>query len=120
MAKTRDDKTNDDRMLFAQLAHVLGRFHDLHPDMTVQQVRAFLWLAANEGATQREAAPSLGFTESSTSRVLSLLSEFGSRKVAGLDLIRSEINPNDRRERNIYLTTKGKRLAEDIKRDLKI
>lgn len=102
-----------------KLSKGLERLHELHSDMTIQQAMAMLWIASNEGVTQREATGSLGFTESSTSRILALLSEYGSRTITGLGLIRSEINPEDRRERFIFLTSKGRRLVEDIERDIK-
>lgn len=101
-----------------RLMRVLGRLRDVHGDISANQAMALLFIAANPGVTLREVHERLGLVGSAASRVLAVLSDFGSRSVAGLGLVRVDVNPDDRRERLLSLTPKGHRLVEDMVRDM--
>lgn len=100
--------------LFSALRHLPDR----HVDMTLQQAMAFLYVAAHPGCTQREIFRALDTSDSAASRNLALLSEFGNRNTPGLELVVMRVNPLDRRERRVELTSKGKRLFADMLREL--
>lgn len=100
------------------LIHALQRLRDVHPDMTLFQTQFLLAVAANPGATQREVYDLLGSNDSVASRTLSLLGEYGSRSVAGLELIEFKPDPNDRRVRRLNLTPKGRRIVNGIFEDM--
>jgi DNA-binding MarR family transcriptional regulator len=85
--------------------------------MTVNQMITLFLIAENPGLTQRDLLVSLGTTDSASSRIIALLSDIGSRNVVGLALVEMKVNVQDRRERHLFLTSKGRRLMEDIGTD---
>ena len=101
------------------LVSVATRMRTLHPDMTILQLQAFLLVARDPGITQRALMGALDTQDSTASRTVGILSEFGNRTTPGLKLVRMEVNIDDRRERNCYLTRKGEALLVDIMKDLK-
>ena len=108
------------RMPFASsFARALTRLRDIHQDMTVAQVVCLLLVADRPGITQRDLHKLLDTTDSAASRIIALLSDVGSRGTPGMELVLMRENPNDRRERHIFLTAKGRRILEDIATDLK-
>jgi DNA-binding MarR family transcriptional regulator len=92
----------------------LARLRELHQDMTLLQASFLFYVAANPGVTQRRAYEALDTTDSNAARTLAILSEFGGRNVEPLNLIAMKTNPNDRREKLLELSPKGKRLMDDI------
>ncbi len=115
MLKVKDGPKTDTA---ARLVKVLGRLRDLHLDMSINQAMTLFHVAQYPGITQRALYEALGVSDSVASRALAVLSEFGTRNTAGLDLVVMQTNENDRRERLLYLTPKGKRLIDDILKDL--
>lgn len=93
---------------------VLRRLRDLHPDMTVLQAMALFAVAYTPGITQRALYDYLGTTDSTASRTVAILSDIGGRATEPLNLIEMRVNPNDRRERQTYLTPLGQRLMDDV------
>lgn len=100
------------------LVKALGRLRDRHADMTLQQAMTFFLVAQNPGITQRALYEALGTNDSVASRTVAILSDVGSRNTPGLDLVEMKINPQDRRERVLRLTPKGRRMMDDIVEDL--
>lgn len=99
------------------LHRALQRLRDVYPDMTISQAQAFLLVGWSPGVLQRQLYDELGQTDSAMSRNIALLSDIGSRYKDGLDLIRLEVDPDDRRARRLYLTRKGERLLNQIQED---
>lgn len=108
----------DTQRKVAQLFRALQRFRDLHPDVTALQVQVFLLVAETPGIPQSDLYKSLGVSDSAASRIIAILSDIGGRHTEGFKLIEVQVNPHDRRERRINLTTKGQRLADDVARDI--
>ena len=101
------------------LLKTLQRLRDRYKDMTVLQAMCFFMVAQRPGISQKELYEVLGASDSAASRILAVLSDFGDRKTAGLDLVRMTTNPTDRRVKLLYLTQKGHRVMEDIVSDIK-
>jgi DNA-binding MarR family transcriptional regulator len=102
------------------LASLMERLYAIHPDMTITQFHAFAHIAANPGITQRELIKLVGSSNDSTaSRTLGILTEYGNRNVDGLKLVKMRDNDEDRRVKNCYLTPKGERLLSDILTDFR-
>ena len=97
----------------SKLIRALGRLREIHHAMTVLQVQHFLHIAANPGITQSRICQDLDSNDAA--RTLGLLSEYGD---PGLELIKMKLNPDDPRERFLYLTLKGRHLMDDIVKDL--
>lgn len=108
----------DTQRKVAQLFRALQRFRDLRPEITALQVQVFLLVAERPGIPQSDLYKALGVSDSAASRIIAILSDIGGRYTEGFKLIEVSVNPNDRRERTIGLTTKGQRLAEDMARDI--
>jgi DNA-binding MarR family transcriptional regulator len=104
--------------LLEGLLKAFRRLRDRHADMTLLQAMCFFTVATKQGITQRALYEELSASDSAASRILAVLSDIGDRKTAGLDLVSMRVNPNDRRERLLYLTPKGRRLIDDIAADL--
>lgn len=100
------------------LISVLRRLRDRHPDMTLMQAQAFMHVAASPGITQIELSKVIEASDSAASRVIAMLTKYGSRNVAGMDLVAMELDLDDRRIRRCVLTAKGRRLMDEIKADL--
>ena len=100
------------------LLKVLDRLRNLHQDMTLLQAMTLLYVAQNPDASQRVLHTSIGASDSVTARTLAILTNVGGRNVAPLGLVISEMNEEDRRERVLNLSPKGRKLLDDIVRDL--
>lgn len=112
-------KVEHNHFVFAnRLRAALTRFRDVHPEVTALQIEFFLAIVAQPGITQRALYSLLGTNDSVSSRTLAILSEFGSRGTQGLELVRLETNPEDRREKLCFVTKKGERLMADVERSL--
>lgn len=100
-----------------RLVKVLGRFRDLHAEVSVSQVMIFLYIAAHKEVLQHEVWKDFGFDNSIVSRSIASLTDVGIRGREGLKVVKSEVG-QDRRERVLSLTARGKNLKDDILRDL--
>lgn len=89
------------------LAAVLDEFLKLSPTITVLQARAFLHCAVGEGSTQKSIEEKLGTTNATASRTLAKWMDWERPGEPGYGMIRSEVDPQDRRYRIITLTPKG-------------
>ena len=101
-----------------KLYRAASRLRDLHVDMTISQLQLLCLVADNPGTTQAQVFKTLAQSDSAVSRNIALLTDIGTRYRAGLDLIKVEVNPEDRRERWLTLTLKGERLFTDIEKDM--
>lgn len=109
---------NADELFAGNLSGALGRLRDLHPDMTIMQAQFLLSIAAQPGITQRELYDHIESNDSVASRTIAILSDIGNRNTEPLHLIEVRLNPKDRREKNLHLTTKGARLVADLRKDV--
>jgi DNA-binding MarR family transcriptional regulator len=100
------------------LIPALDRLRTLYRDMTLNQVIVLIQAATLPGLTQRELCDRTGLTDSSVSRILAILSEYGNRGTEPLGLIRFEFDPADRRTKKIALTRKGYLFIEDLLKDI--
>jgi DNA-binding MarR family transcriptional regulator len=100
-----------------RLVKILGRFRDLHAEVSVSQVMIFLYIAAHKEVMQHEIWKDFGFDNSIVSRSIASLTDVGVKGREGLKIVKSEVG-KDRRERVLSLTAKGKNLKDDVLRDL--
>lgn len=100
------------------LYRALSRLRDFHPDMTVQQALCFMYIAGNPGTSQVAIMKDIGISDSLVSRAIALFTDVGVRNYAGLDLVIMRNHPEDRRQKVLELTAKGRRLMEDILKDV--
>ena len=98
-----------------QLLSCLEVFRQVDQEMPSQRIVLFLLVASRPGMRMSDVAKKLGLSSSAVSRNLSELSKWGiGINKPGVDLLYAEENPQDRREKMIYLTPKGERLVETL------
>lgn len=110
--------TDEDRLTGRKVLALLSRLRDLDNDMPVQQTVVLLWVALNEGRTQRELRDQLVMPSSTASRSLAALSKVHRLGKPGLGLIDFFEDPEDRRAKQLFLTAKGKATIDRMLRDL--
>ena len=101
------------------LVRALQRLRRVHPDMTVLQALVLFHVADHPGIGQRRLYEELGINDSAASRILAVLSDWGTRSTGGLGLIVIETNPEDRREHLLALSPDGRKLIEQVTGDLR-
>jgi len=96
----------------------LSRLRQAHKNMSVLQAMCLFNIAQNREVAQQSLCQDVGITTSVASQVLHILSQYPKRGAHPLRLITVVENPADRRFRLLSLTAKGKRLIDDIRRDI--
>jgi DNA-binding MarR family transcriptional regulator len=86
----------------------------LDATMQIQSVAALLAAAVEEGQTINEIGRKIDVTPSSASRNLSSLGELDWKKRPGLQLVEYRISPVNLSEKRVYLTSKGKKVIEQL------
>ena len=116
MARTALDEQT--RLLTRNLMKVLEGFREQDGEMPVQQMLVLLWIASNEGKTQRELIAALSMAPSTSSRNIAALSEVHRLGKPGLGLVTWSDHPTDRRIKLLMLTPKGKAFITRLLSDL--
>ncbi|MDE9449273.1 winged helix-turn-helix transcriptional regulator [Aliiroseovarius sp. Z3] len=93
---------------------IMSTLRVLDADMNMNQVVCLCWIALNEGRTQVELRQELGMASSTSSRSLAALSKMHRLGKPGLDLIEWVENPDDRRAKLLFLTTRGRHLMGEL------
>jgi DNA-binding MarR family transcriptional regulator len=81
-------------------------------DMTAATLRVLLTIAANPGISSTKLTEKVGLPSSTISQTVSRLGKYGMGDKAGLGLVVSEENPQDRRIRLFTLSSKGEKVLE--------
>lgn len=97
-----------------RLIEAVALFQTVHPDMTVRQIQVFLLVATNPGVSQSEICERLELADSSVSRIIGILSEYGNRGTGPFNLVEMRVHKTDRRLRACFLTRKGEALAAKL------
>jgi DNA-binding MarR family transcriptional regulator len=97
----------------------LMKLRDAHAGMSLMQAIVLLELGNRDGqALFSDLRKHLEFNSSTVSKQLAILGTPGFKNTKGLELITVEIPPNDRRDRLLKLTPKGKRFVKEIEKIL--
>lgn len=106
--------TGHTRNQFRVIYSILSELRELDADMPMNQAVCFAWIALNEGRTQVELRQDLDMASSTSSRSLAALSKVHRLGKPGLNLIEWVENPEDRRAKLLFLTTRGRHLVETL------
>lgn len=109
-------KNDTERRMFRRLFGVLSHLRAIESDMPIQQVVVLAWVALNEGKTQKKLRDSLGMASSTSSRNLTALSTLHRLGKPGLGLIEWVDSSEDRRQKLLYLSPKGRNFVADVLR----
>ena len=101
----------DSNVLLQRLLLSLDEFRKLHDQIAASAVVYFLAAAQRPGITSRELGNLLGMPKASASRNYAILAD---NVTGGLGLLTTHPNPEDRRERNIEVTSRGRRVVASI------
>lgn len=93
---------------------VFEEFRKLDPEMQMQTALIFLLIANNEGCSIGDLERWTGLTSASCSRNVAALSDIHRKGRPGHNLIVAKVDPNDRRQRNLFLTVKGKTVLNNV------
>ncbi|MBZ9671648.1 MarR family winged helix-turn-helix transcriptional regulator [Mesorhizobium sp. ES1-3] len=86
----------------------LAEFRKLDSEMQMQTALIFLLIAKDEGCSVRDLEQLTGLTSASCSRNVAALSDVGRKGNPGHNLVAVKVDADDRRQRNLFLTTKGR------------
>lgn len=101
--------------MLRELIKAIEEFRKFQSDIQAQTIIFFLHVCASEdrGVTMRELRDVVGVASSTTTRnVVDILGPDGH------DLLRVEIDAIDGRQRNVFLSAKGKRVYETLKNQI--
>ena len=93
---------------------LIEAFRILDANIPAQQIVIFLEVAMNEGINMQDLSRKVGLLQSTCSRSVAALSKMHRFNKPGLDLVITEEDPKDRRYKVISLSSKGRRLWEQI------
>lgn len=100
------------------LTRAVEEFLALDKGMTLFQMHAFLLVSTNEGQTQKWIEDKMETSNATASRTLSRWMEIDRGGKPGFGMIRSEIDPSDRRYRVVTLTPKGRQFLANVRAKL--
>jgi len=94
---------------------VIETLRSVSNTMTLNQALVFLMIAQNDGIENLEVRKKSGFAKEILTQLVQVLLESGSKAKAGLDLVaQAESSTNDGRAKSLWLTEKGKKIAEEL------
>lgn len=97
-----------------RLVRVLQQFREIRSTIPAHLIEALMRVAIDEGKNVKTYARESGVSTSTMSRhLLDLGSEFRSGE-PGLGLIEKRISSRSLREQEVYLTFKGRQIAEEV------
>ena len=101
-----------------KIRDVIEYFRDLDPDISATTISAFLAIAEQEGMNMKELGETLGVAQSSCSRNVSALTRLKNPKEnqEGLDLVVRTEDPLEGRRKIMFLSPKGKKMHQKIRR----
>jgi DNA-binding MarR family transcriptional regulator len=113
LAKNRD-RTDEQLELIHNLLAALDPFSNVRQIMTTRMVQIFLLVAEKEGLSVTEYAKRADIPVTSVSRILIDMGERDRNYEDGAGLVESRDNPMNRREKQYYLTPKGRALLAAV------
>lgn len=114
MVTTAEPKVKDVQRSMDALFQAVEAFRTFDPEMQAQVMGTFLLVAKRPGISIGGIAQALGMSLPAISRAVATMSRVRSPGQSGYDLIETEQNPDNRRERLCTLTPKGERFASTL------
>lgn len=107
-----------DEASLRRLLEVLDEFRAVNPDVTANQIMTFIHIAMKPGISQPDLATVLEMPKGSINRIVAVLSDRGNRGAEGYKLVDIVTPPEDYRQRNQFLSFKGRKLFDTVKAKL--
>ena len=98
------------------LIRALEEFHKVDPDITLPSILTFLYIHERDGqgGNQDYAQQCLGMSSATASRAVSHWARWKRPRVAGIDMIESIPDPEDRRYRMVTLKRSGLEFIDKV------
>ena len=100
-----------------KLQHILADLTDIDPEFPLSWALVFVEIAQNEGAALKDIAEQTGISMSVMSRTVGALSN-ARRMGKPYGLITVRLAKDDRRRKELFLSPRGKKLAEGLKKKI--
>lgn len=97
-----------------KMVRAIEAFRQLNKDMLANEMMAFLLVAERNGISMTELQDVLDLSKAATSRNVNFLSQHGANSRDGLKLVITTENPENRRQKLVHLTPRGKALKRQI------
>ncbi len=94
-------------LLHAYRAHMARAMASIHPDLTLNEVRALMFVGRHPGTTQKELVAHSGADKAQVARMVGLLQDKG--------WLQSEPNADDKRSRCLRLSPQGAGLYQALR-----
>lgn len=98
------------------LANALELFASIDPELQIQTMRVYLFVAIKGSCNQKDVEIGLKMSNPSASRNVSYWTDLRFDKKAGKDFISRHDDVSDRRHKVLMLTKKGKEFYEKVKK----
>ena len=102
----------------AKLAKAIEHFRTLDKEIPAQVIATFLYVASHNDCNKVDLEKALAFSTASGSRNTDWLSAYHRLNKPGLGLIIKYRDPNNRRRQVLQLSTKGRKLVQELKQML--
>lgn len=105
------------RKLLRRALRVMEEFKKLDPEMPLQQMMTLIEVAladSDEGISVTDLAARVGNSQSSASRHVAILGDFGRGKTPALQVVKASVNPMDRRVQIVKLSHKGQMVINHL------
>ena len=102
----------------AKLAKAIEHFRTLDKEIPAQVIATFLYVASHDDCNKVDLEKALAFSTASGSRNTDWLSAYHRLNKPGLGLIIKYRDPNNRRRQVLQLSTKGRKLVQELKQML--
>lgn len=103
-----------DSSAVVRLSFALEAVAEVDPHLCLSHLAVLLTIARKPGCSPGDLIDELGISSASAARLVARVSDWETPVIKGLGLVRSEMDPYDRRKRNLFLTPEGQRLINRV------
>lgn len=107
------------KRVIMKLDRAINALREHDAEMQAQTISILLQVAVNPGIAMRALEERTGLRSSSVSRNVTALSDLHRSGKPGLGMVVAKEDPDDRRSKQVFLTTKGNRVVERLLEILK-
>lgn len=84
------------------------------PELPIQQLQIFIFIALDEGTTAKNLQHTTGMTQAAVGRNVNALLKYAGQGREGLAWVEWRTDPNDLRARPLYISDKGHKILKEI------
>lgn len=119
MMISKEGLTSNEKLRLGEFLSALELFSDLEPNMPVNMLRTFVYVAMHEGTGSLKVGSDLGMLSGPASRYLGDWGEIDRYKKPSHGFIEGRTTVTDRRAKLQHLTPKGKGFLQRLMRTLR-